>query len=834
MNKEMKKIFIIIGIIVAVIIAAMTVIPFIFKDSLIEKTKAAINRNIDAEVQFDGFKISLFRSFPKVSLELTDATVTGKEEFQSDTLFSVPSLRTNASLFQLFNRDNLSIDEIILTGPQIHLVVGKTGNVNWDIMGEPDQDNGHESDGGLELKLEKIDISGAGFIYDDREIDMLVRFDNINIGVSGELYGTSTELLVDGSSESFSLMYGGTGYISGVALETKTLLNVDYDKMDISIIENELFINRLPLEVKGLVRMPADTMFFDLSLITSESGFDNFLALVPPGYEDYLKEITTSGTALIDGTVKGAYIGGEYPEVNVSLNIKDGTFHYGSLPEEVKNIYAEIKIAKPQGNLDLTEITVKRAHAEIKNSPVDLTLILKNPVSDLFFDGSLNGSLNFDELKDALPLDSINISGAVDANLLVNGTYSSVEKEDYSKIKSEGEVILSDFIFDMPGFTQVINIPEGRLDFSPQAVNLAGMQINIGQSDFLLSGRVTNYFDYLLTDGILKGNLQLNSRLVNLNELLKLQIAEESVVTPDTLGKSEEVGDTLVFSVPEDIDFTFQSDIKKVIFDRVDIANVSGLITARNGKVILDGLNMNLLDGELKLTGSYENTLENKPIFDFGFDIVKVDIPKTFNTISGLRAMIPIARKSQGNLSSSLNIKGQLTPDLKLIPVSIDGKGLFSTENLMIVESPLFEELKGLLKPDLLENIKIDDFNADIEIVDGGVVLKPFTTRIAGQQTTISGNVNSQNLLDMKLDFNVERAAFGPDIENILGVLPGQERIQLLPASVILKGPVGKPQVQVDLEAARKQITEEVKKSTKEDLQNSLNKLGEGLRKLLK
>jgi hypothetical protein len=80
----------------------------------------------------------------------------------------------------------------------------------------------------------------------------------------------------------------------------------------------------------------------------------------------------------------------------------------------------------------------------------------------------------------------------------------------------------------------------------------------------------------------------------------------------------------------------------------------------------------------------------------------------------------------------------------------------------------------------------------------------------------------------------VQREAFGNDIQNILSVLPGQERIQLIPASVVLKGPVGKPEVKIDLEEARKMITEEVKKSTRDNLQENLNKIGEGLRKLIK
>ncbi|MDD4145438.1 MAG: hypothetical protein PHN68_12470, partial [Prolixibacteraceae bacterium] len=160
--------------------------------------------------------------------------------------------------------------------------------------------------------------------------------------------------------------------------------------------------------------------------------------------------------------------------------------------------------------------------------------------------------------------------------------------------------------------------------------------------------------------------------------------------------------------------------------------------------------------------------------------------------------------------------------------------GSINTENLSINESPLFNQLKGLLKSELLKNVKVNDFSANVEITRGGILLKPFTTKISNQEVTISGILNTSNLLDMKLDFMVEREAFGPDIENILKMLPGEERINILPAAVLLKGPVGDPEVSINLEEARKQITEEVKKSAKEDIQKSLNKIGEGLKNILK
>src|SRR5690606_33278729 len=151
---------------------------------------------------------------------------------------------------------------------------------------------------------------------------------------------------------------------------------------------------------------------------------------------------------------------------------------------------------------------------------------------------------------------------------------------------SNGTVLLSRFVYESPSLTQRILIPEGKMDFTPQAVTLSGLNVNIGQSDFRLAGRVTNYLNYLLKDGTLAGNLQLNSSQVNLNELLRLQVVQENpeaqVQTTSAADTTKQVEEVLVFDEPKNIDFTFQSNIRRVIFEQLPITDVNGLITARN------------------------------------------------------------------------------------------------------------------------------------------------------------------------------------------------------------------------------------------------------------
>ena len=468
------------------------------------------------------------------------------------------------------------------------------------------------------------------------------------------------------------------------------------------------------------------------------------------------------------------------------------------------------------------KIKVSDAHAEIRNNPMDLLLTLSNPVSDPYFDAALVGKVNLSHLKNTLPMDSVDMSGVIDANIMAQGRFSAIEKEEYQKIKSDGAVLLNNFVYQSPTLTKEIVIPEGRLDFSPKKIDLSQFKVLIGQSDFNLSGSVSDYLAYLFSEGTLNGDLQLDSKHANLNELLRLQVSEDEV-EPEN-----EEDAVLAFDIPPRINFKLRSDIKSAVINRIPIRDIKGLIKAENEKLSLENLDMSLLEGKLTMNGSYQNTPENQPLFDFGIDLSKIDIPAMYNTLTGVRKMVPMAGSSTGKISSDLGLKGRLSPQLALIATSIDGKGTFSTNNLEIVDSPVFNQLSGILKKEKLRNIKVDDFMANINIEDGNLLLKPFTTKVIGQETTVQGSLNTDNMIDMRLDFMVQRDAFGPDIQKVLGVIPGNEKIKVLPAGVNINGPVGEPKVSPDLSKTTKAITD----ATKDDVKNSLDKLGKGILKM--
>ena len=282
------------------------------------------------------------------------------------------------------------------------------------------------------------------------------------------------------------------------------------------------------------------------------------------------------------------------------------------------------------------------------------------------------------------------------------------------------------------------------------------------------------------------------------------------------------------------MNLTFQTDVKRALYDKLNIKQIQGRVAINDGRLDLNGVTMNVLDGELKLAGSYQNTPQKTPLIDMTLDMISFDIPSAFQSMNLIRTYLPIAAQSKGKFSTSLKMNGKLSENMDLMMGSLNGSGLINSHNLQIINSPVFNKIKSVLKDERLRDLKIDDFAASFTIENGNLLLKPFKTKISGQEATFSGKLNVDNLIDMQIDFIIQRDALSQNLEQTLGVLPGQQNIQLIPVDVRIKGPVNNPEVKVDLSEAKKMIRKEVGNATREELKESINKIGDGLKKLFK
>lgn len=824
----MKKVLLIIVLIFVVLIGSVILIPILFKGPLLAKVTKTINNNVNAKVEFNDFSLSLFKGFPKIQAELSGLTITGKDQFEEDTLLSVQSVTTNLSLSELFNNDEMVINTIKLDHANLFLLSTLDGIVNWDIAKESTAETKVDTtQSELALSLQSIEVRNLNLTYKDEASTTVVQLKNANADASGLVEGTVTKFNLTSEIEEFILEYDSVQYISKTKLKAESELTADYDKMVFTFGESHLFLNDLPLDLSGRFEMPSDSMYFDLKLTQPQSDFKTLLAMVPESYQSYLDGVKANGEANFEASFKGWYYEENYPEINSRIYINNADFQYQDLPEKISNIALETTITKPQGDLDSLRIQISKAHAQIRNNPVDLKLLLTTPMSDPAFDASLSGKIDFNSLANVIPMDSIQLTGIIQGNIELNGTLSAVEAQDFNRINSNGLFTFNNVRIKTPQLKKTVELSTGTVKINNQQIAINAFTAKTGQSDFKLNGQLSNYLPYFFTDKTLKGSFDLQSNYLNLDELANIMV-DDSV---QTTASNDSI---IAFQVPGNLDLTFRSEIARATFDKMDIRNIEGLIVVKNKILQLQKLNMNMLGGELTIDGNYISNTDNQPDFDFNVNINSFEIPAAYQSFSTMQHYAPIASKSSGKISSQIKFKGKLNEALELMPTSLSGAGLLSTQSLQIVDSPTFDQVKNFVKKEKLQNVKIADFTSNFKLENGNLLVNPFTTKIADQDVTISGKVLVDQTLDLDLAFKVNKDDLAGDIANTLSYIPGSSNIAKLDVGIAVTGDLKSPKVSLDLSKAKDQIAEEFKKSSQQEIQKSVKKLGDELKKLLK
>ena len=182
-----KKILLVFGIIFVLLITSIIVLPVIFKDDIIVAVKEAANDNLNAEVDFGDFDVSLISSFPKFSFDIADVSVIGVDSFAGDTLIAIGSMRVTLDVMAAIN-GQYNIKSFEVDNFTTNIIVLKDGMANYDIVKETgeaevvveEEAAPADTSGPFKLELKRLALTNFNIVYDDRMEDIYTEIKNLN------------------------------------------------------------------------------------------------------------------------------------------------------------------------------------------------------------------------------------------------------------------------------------------------------------------------------------------------------------------------------------------------------------------------------------------------------------------------------------------------------------------------------------------------------------------------------------------------------------------------------------------------------------------------------
>lgn len=823
----MKKILKITGISILVLLVLVFSIPMLFQGKIMKLAKQEINNNLHAKADFEKLTLSLFRSFPNVSVGLKNLYVAGIEEFAGDTLFSVKSVDVVVDLVSAIQMQNIRIRRITIDHPRVHARVLSNGSVNWDIVKESDataEEDTAASTLNPRIELKRFEINHGLIRYDDDSSKINARLDDFNFLMTGDLASDFTTLSLQSNTQLLNVTFDGIRYLKDAALTLQMDVDADLKNAQYTLRENSVALNDLLLRFDGSIGMPnEEDIIIDLQYGLDKADFKSLLSLIPAIYMKDFQAVKTSGKLQLEGSVKGTYNEKVMPNVALALLVENAMFKYPDLPKSADNIGLDVQLFFDGTQNDNSTVDVNKFHVELGGNPVDMTLNLKTPVSDLHINGNLRMDLDLASISDIIQLDSTVLTGQIKAGLDFMGYMSYLEKEDYEKFKADGSLFITDLVYSTPDLPRDLKIRESSLVFSPRYVEVRQFDAMLGKSDMRLSGRLENFIPYVFRDGIIRGDFIFTAGVIDLNELM--------TESAETVEDVDSVSLTVV-EVPADIDFKLVSRIDKLYYDKLEITNTVGTILVKESRVILDGLRMNLLEGSMQLSGEFNTRDVSHPMVDFDFKASAIDIFSSFNAFSTLQKFAPIASKAVGKVTLGMNYTSYLDEHMMPRLSSIVGKGSFTSDQIGLKGSTTFDRIGNALKTNAFDNMSLSRFGIDFEIRDGKLLVKPFEVNVGKATLVVGGEQGLDQRMNYTVGISIPRSELGAaanePIDNLLSKAAGAgleiDPLENLNIRAKVGGTFRDPSIGLDLNEntgnVKEALKEEVKQAVQEQIDN--------------
>lgn len=801
--------------IVLILLIALISIPYFFKDKIVEMVSNTINNSVNATVTFKDSDLSLLKSFPLASLTVRDVAVVNKEPFLGDTLLNVKELSFALKITELFKKANESIalKSIATKDGQINIVLNKDGIGNYDIALKDESTAKNEANNdSFSFDIKDYKVENINFSFVDKSSNIKVTLDNIYHSGEGNFKDDVLDLNTETTAK-LSLNLEDVNYINNVTIGLDAVLGIDLKNSKYSFKENSATINQLPLKFNGFVQLVDETQVYDINFKTPTSSFKNALALLPKQYSGNLNAIKTEGNFDLNGIIKGTLSEKTIPTLDITFSSKNAMFKYDDLPKSVRNIHIDSKIINKTGNVKDTYVNLNKLSFKIDEDVFSANGNVRNITINPTVNIAAKGTLNLANINKAYPVKLENeLAGILKADITTKFDMNSVEKGRYQNIKNSGEISVSNFKYEGKDVANPFFIDKTAFVFNTNSIKLNEFKAKTGTSDLSLNGNLDNFYGFLFKGQVLKGNFNLNSNTLKIADFLSKETTSSDEESPNSTLK-----------IPAFLDIKLNAKAKNVLYDTINLSNVSGTVFIKDESVNLQNLKTDVFGGNIGFSGNV-STKEKMPKFNMDLNLKQLNIADSFGNLEMLKSIAPIAKTIEGKINSTIKISGFLNDDMTPNLKTISGELLGQLLNTKIKASN--SKALTLLgdKVDFLDvsKLNLNETTGLFSFENGQVNVKPIKLNYKDIGIQLSGKHGFNQVMDYDITFDVPVKYLGTEVTNLIGKLTPKdaEGVKSVPVKANLTGSFSSPNFTTNIKNATSNLVKDLVEKQKQSLIN--------------
>lgn len=412
---------------------------------------------------------------------------------------------------------------------------------------------------------------------------------------------------------------------------------------------------------------------------------------------------------------------------------------------------------------DSTKVAVMKAKVLIKNGNLILGDSLEAQLK--YVNAQIN--LEPDKLDQKVPrvysvfqIDSTGVKSKGRLFAVTKGAYELTSTKVGKSWPITGHISFDQLYAFTPTFPLLLKMPQTKISFKPGIISLDGAKIEIGTSDIEATGKVYNIGDAFFDDKLFKGELELNSRLIDFNEFIQAinegsqpheKTSEEVLAREESSVETEPVEQPKSFVVPQKLDLSLKSRFNELKYKKMIVDDVVGIITIKDQKIDLANLQMTTMAAKMTTSAAYTSKEKGIATLDFDFKIFDIDLSKLTEILPVLDTLLPMVDSFEGKVDARMKGNTIVDKNLDMSAASIDAIARVNGTNLVVLSGKTFEKMAKMLFFKNKEKNTIDSLEFAMIFKDKQIEIFPSMVTVDRYKVAIGGHHN----LDLTYDYHV-------------------------------------------------------------------------------
>ena len=354
------------------------------------------------------------------------------------------------------------------------------------------------------------------------------------------------------------------------------------------------------------------------------------------------------------------------------------------------------------------------------------------------------------------------------ANVQVEAVRSRRNKDFWSPV---GEVDFRGLRAYTPYFPLRMRMPGTKIRFDRNEIQLDSAVLQLGRSNVKLTGNVSNLIKSFFKKEDLKAQLIVTSKMIDCNQMMRALDAGTAYMAKvqagfrDTISQEEEdledvpvlndsivyEGNNSLFIVPKGIDFTFQTDIEKILFGKLEMDSVHGEVTMRNQCIQLEDLELRSSAANMSTSAVYRATDTVKAYTGFALQMHDIRIDSLVHLIPSLDTLFPMLRSFQGVVDFHIAADAWLDSTMMIDLPTLRAAAYLDGKDLVLMDGETFAEISKMLMFKNKKRNLIDSISVDLAVKNGTVNIYPFLVEIDRYKAAVGGEHN----IDMTFKYHI-------------------------------------------------------------------------------